>query len=94
MARSLKRDQILDSPLDVIRSNYAEMNRTDATSYVLDKSIAFLRRTLIRFDDILRTTSQDDLIVKESLSRSRNEIHTQVDMLIRLQIRLKRRKSQ
>jgi ParB family transcriptional regulator, chromosome partitioning protein len=59
-------------------------------SKALAKSIASLRSSLIRFDDIIGHLDGDDWVVIEALISARKQIHEQIDILIRLDKRAKK----
>jgi ParB family chromosome partitioning protein len=59
-------------------------------SKALAKSIASLRTSLIRFDDIIGHLDGDDWVVIEALITARRQIHEQIDTLIRLDMRTKK----
>jgi len=59
-------------------------------SKALAKSIASLRTSLIRFDDIIGHLDGGDWVVIEALTSARRQIHEQIDMLIRLDMRTKK----
>lgn len=57
---------------------------------IIDKSIAFLRTSLIRLDDMIDQLHDEDWILNEILADDRKTIHKQIDTLIRLRVRLNR----
>ena len=96
LAKNLRAEQILDSPVDGIDSSSEYFNgyrlRQDKiarNNKVITKCIAFLRTSMIRLDEVIDVIDEDEWVLKEAMFNVRSLIHTQIDELIRLEKRFK-----
>ena len=88
VAAVLKDEDASESPFDFVPFSAPERRMREADR-IMGKCLASLKVCLLRFDECIEQTDEDELILRESLISHRMSLSHQIDSLVRLRKRVR-----